>query len=128
MDLTQASKPEIWKLLAPSPGAWICLTVMIGVLAWLVARYRSIWRDDADDDASPDQMLRQFQESQREGVLSAEEYRLIKSRLMNHVAPATETERREPAAKSTESAKGCAATNTLPQEAGETNTKTDETR
>ena len=128
MDPTQAAKTEIWKQLTPSPGAWLCGMLVLGALMWLIVRCRSIWRDDTDGDASPEQLLRQFQESEREGVLSAEEYRLIKSRLMNHVAPATETERRESAAKSTNTAKGFAATNPLPREAGATDTKTDESR
>lgn len=128
MILAQASKTEIWKELLPGPGAWICLIVIVGVAAWLVVRFRAFWRDGDDGDASPHEMLTQFRESEREGVLTAEEYRLIKSRLLHRSEPASETERRESAAKSTLSAKGIAASNTPTQDAGEIDTRTDQPR
>ena len=119
MLLAQAARTDIWKQLTPGPGAWICLIVIMGVLAWLIVRFRAFWRDDAGRDASPHEMLAQFQESHREGVLTAEEYRLIKCRLLQQLGPATETERRESAAKSTDSAKGLARQTTPQQDVGE---------
>jgi len=106
MDPSQVSKTEVLNQLLPGAGAWLCLVVIWGVICWVLFRLRAFWRDDADRDASPHELLAQFQESQREGVLTAEEYRLIKSRLVHRTNPATETERRESAAKSTDSVKG----------------------
>lgn len=126
MILAQAAQTEIWKQLVPSPAAWVCLAVIAGVLIWLVCRFRAVWRDDSDRDASPHQMLVQFQESEREGVLTAEEYRLIKSRLLQRIKPTTETERQRSAEKSTDPAKEIAATNTPQPEAGGMNTRTDQ--
>lgn len=107
MNPIQISKTEVLKQLLPGPGAWICLLAILGAICWLVFRVRAYWRDDADGDASPHEMLAQFRESCREGVLTEEEYRLIKGRLVRGITPTTVTERRESTATvpATDSAK-----------------------
>jgi hypothetical protein len=109
MDPAQVSKTEVLHRLMPDAGTVLGLVLIFGVICWVLIRLRAFWRDDADHDAVPHEMLTQFRESQREGVLTAEEYRLIRSRLTQPAQPASETERRESAVKSTESAKGIAA-------------------
>jgi hypothetical protein len=117
MDPAQVSKTEVFHRLLPDPWIGLCLVAMLGVICWGLFRLRAFWRDDADRDANAHEMLAQFRDSEREGVLTAEEYRLIKSRLSQRDRSATETERRDTAAKSTESAKGIAAS---PAAGGET--------
>jgi hypothetical protein len=119
MDPSQISKTEVLKQLVPGAGAWLCLAVIFVAICWILFRLRAFWREDAERDATPHEMLAQFQESQREGVLTAEEYRLIKSRLAHKARAATETERRESAAKSTDSRKGIAPSPTGPPADGE---------
>jgi hypothetical protein len=53
----------------------------IVVLAIAVYALRSWFRDGEDPAASAHEMLAQYRELQRQGDLSDEEYRLIKSRL-----------------------------------------------
>lgn len=95
MDPSQTSKTEVLKQLLPGVEGWICLLVILGLIGWLILWARAHWRDDADDDASLHKMLTQFQESRREGVLTEEEYRLIKSRLVPRITPTTVPERQE---------------------------------
>jgi hypothetical protein len=109
MDPSQISKTEVLKQLLPGAGGWICLAVILGVICWLVFRVRAYWRDDADDAASPHEMLAQFRELHLEGVLTDEEYRLIKSRLVRGITPTTVTERREPVVRANGSAKSDSA-------------------
>ena len=97
MNPAQASKTEVLKQLLPSVEAWIFLLVILGLVCVLILWVRAHWREDADDDASVHKMLIEFQESQREGVLTDEEYRLIKSRLAPRLQPATVPERKETA-------------------------------
>lgn len=120
MDPAQVSKTEVLNRLVPDVGTGLCLLVVFGVICWALFRLRAYWRDGADHDASAHEMLAQFRDSQREGVLTPEEYRLIKSRLSHRDRAATETERRESAAMSTESAKGIAASPAASTDGGET--------
>lgn len=106
MDPVQVSKTEVINELLPDPWTGLGVLIVLGVICYGLLRLRAIWRDDTDHDASRRELLAQFRESEREGVLTAEEYRLIKSRLVRPTAPATETERREPAESSTDSGKG----------------------
>ena len=128
MNPAQVSKTEVLNQLRPGPWAWLCLLVILGTICWLVFRVRAYWRDDAEGDASPHEMLRQFRESHREGVLTAEEYRLIKSRLVQGVMPVTVTERRESADQSTDSVKGFADPPAAPAVDGEYSTEMDQPR
>lgn len=109
MDPSHISKTEALKQLMPGASAWLCLLVILGVSCWILFRLRAFWRDDAEHDASPHEILAQFQESQREGVLTAEEYRLIKSRLAKAAKPVSETERSESAGKPSDVVKGITA-------------------
>lgn len=109
MDPVQVSKTEVIHELLPDLWTGLGVLIVLGVICYGLFRLRAIWRDDTDHDASRRELLTQFRESQREGVLTAEEYRLIKSRLVRPITPATETERREPADTSTDSGKGLTA-------------------
>lgn len=96
MDPSQTSKTEVLKLLLPGVEAWVCLLVILGMICCLILWVRAHWRDDTDGDASAHKMLTQFRESQREGVLTDEEYRLIKSRLVpGGPTPGTVPERQD---------------------------------
>lgn len=108
MDPAQVSKTEVLNRLIPGWGAGLCILIIFGVICWLVFYLRSFWRDDSEGDASLHEMLSQFRESQREGVLTDEEYRLIKSRLVERNQLATVTERSESAEPSSDSVKGFA--------------------
>lgn len=124
MDPAQVSKTEVLNRLLPGPGAWVFLLVILGAICWLVFRVRAYLRDDDEGDASPHEMLTQFRESHREGVLTAEEYRLIKSRLVHGIKPTTVTERHESAARQTDSVKGFAALPDAQHVGGEHDTET----
>lgn len=106
MNPVQVSKTEVINELLPDPWTGLGVLIVLGAICYGLVRLRAIWRDDTDHDATRRELLAQFRESEREGVLSAEEYRLIKSRLVRPITPATETERREPAESSTDSGKG----------------------
>ena len=109
MNPVQVSKTEAINELLPDPWTGLGLVIVLGVICYGLFRLRAIWRDDTDDDASRRELLAQFRESQREGVLTAEEYRLIKSRLVRPIIPVTETERSESAAKPSDVVKGITA-------------------
>jgi hypothetical protein len=111
MILAEATRTDVLHQLLPGPGAWLGLAAILGVICWIAFRVRAYWREDADGDASLRQMLAQFRESHREGVLTDEEYRLIRSRLARPASPITITERSEPAPDGTGSAKGLADPN-----------------
>ena len=131
MNPAQASKTEVLKQLLPGVEAWIFLLVILGLVCVLIFWVRAHWREDADGDASVDKMLIEFQESKREGVLTEEEYRLIKSRLAPRLKPTTVPERKESAEgspprtrktlrgdSSADSAKGVAAPPALERQEG----------
>jgi len=101
-----ASKTDVLQQLWPEAWTWVVFAVLAGIGGWLLWRIRAHWSDDADDDASPHEMLVQFWESAREGVLTAEEYRLIKSRLTNSSRPVAESERHESTAPAVDSGNG----------------------
>lgn len=118
MNPVQVSKTEVINELLPDPWTGLGVLIVLGVICYGLVRLRAIWRDDTDHDATRRELLAQFRESEREGVLSAEEYRLIKSRLVRPITPATETERREPAESSTDSGKGFNSPATANTDAG----------
>jgi hypothetical protein len=128
MDPVQVSKTEVIHELLPDPWTGLGVLIVLGVICYGLIRLRAIWRDDADHDASRRELLTQFRESEREGVLTAEEYRLIKSRLGRPVKPATETERREPAETSTASGKGFNHPATADAETGKLSNQNDNPR
>ena len=71
-------------------------------------------------------MLAQFRDSEREGVLTAEEYRLIKSRLVRQ--PVAESERRKSTVTAVGSDNGVAAPNASPPEGAQPKLMTDPPR
>lgn len=71
---------QLWQVVA-SPAQWITIVVvlggLIGVIAWLRARFRD------DDGPAEDslELLSQFRELHQRGELSEDEFRSIKSQL-----------------------------------------------
>jgi hypothetical protein len=64
---------------------WIGLILLITLLVWSIFRIRSWFREDEDPAALDHEMLSRFGELHREGDLSEEEYRLIRSRLVERI-------------------------------------------
>jgi hypothetical protein len=119
--LLAVSQAEVMQQLWPDRKFWIGLSVFLviggAVLWWIRGMWRedrANWGDGDDDDAIRREMLIQFRESEREGVLSAEEYRLIKSRLVRQ--PVAESERRDSTVTAVDSGNGVAAPNASPTE------------
>jgi hypothetical protein len=69
--------------------AWLGLFALLAVSAWLVVRIRARFRDRDDPMEGGHQMLMQMGELHREGGLSDEEYRSIKSKLSGPVDHST---------------------------------------
>ena len=114
-----ASKVEVMQQLWPERNFWIGLSILLvigGAILWWVRgtwrEDRAYWGDDADGDAIRREMLAQFRDSEREGVLTAEEYRLIKSRLASQ--PVAESERRNSTVTSVGSGNGVSVPNASP--------------
>ncbi len=61
---------------------WLILFVILAVAAWLLSRIRARFRDHEDPAADNRQLLMQVGEMHRQGGLSEEEFRSIKSRLI----------------------------------------------
>ena len=61
--------------------AWFGLFALLAVAAWLVLRIRARFRDREDPTEGDHQMLMQMGELHRQGGLSDQEYRSIKSKL-----------------------------------------------
>lgn len=72
--LLKPTLPDGWGLLAIAMGA-------VGLL-WLTLRIRAWFRDDADGEDRPGDLLLDMRELHRQGGLSDEEFRLITSRLI----------------------------------------------
>ena len=126
MFLLAASKTDVIQQLWPDSSFWIGLLILSvtagGTLWWFRGRWRedrAHWADDADGDVSRRELLSQFHESAREGVLTAEEYRLIKSRLVPPVQPVAESERRSIMASAVVTEPGRDAPNRPPRDGGE---------
>lgn len=66
--------PNLWELAATALG--------VSVLIWLTFRIRAWFRDDDAGTGRNNDLLTDLRELQREGGLSEEEFRLIKSRLL----------------------------------------------
>ena len=65
--------------------AWFGLFALLAVAAWLVLRIRARFRDREDPTEGGHQMLMQMGELHRQGGLSDQEYRSIKSKLSGPV-------------------------------------------
>ena len=61
---------------------WVGLLFAIVVLAWVAVRLGRWFRDDTDPTDDDRRMLSEIREMYHEGDLSEQEYRSIKSRLM----------------------------------------------
>lgn len=81
----QANRDELSRLLQASWMAWLGLFALLAVSAWCVIRIRARFRDREDPAEGGHQMLMQMGELHREGGLSDEEYRSIKSKLSGPV-------------------------------------------
>lgn len=64
-----------------TPWQMLAVTAGVVVLAWLVVRARTWFRDDEDSTVVARELARTLEESKDRGDLSDEEFRLIKSRL-----------------------------------------------
>jgi hypothetical protein len=61
---------------------WVILFAVVAVAAWLLFRIRARYRDHEDPAEDDHRLLMQIGEMHREGGLSEEEFRSIKSRLI----------------------------------------------
>jgi uncharacterized membrane protein len=81
----------LWKLLNRSAWELFGLVLAILVMAWLIVEIRS-WLTGDDDPAEGDhELLMSVRELNREGDLSDDEYRSIKSRLVERLRDASDT-------------------------------------
>jgi hypothetical protein len=78
---------DVWDFVGESFFAWIGLCVALLILAGVVYRLRSWWREDAGRAVDSNELLTQFRELHREGDLTEEEFRSIKSRLAAPAPP-----------------------------------------
>jgi len=74
------------ELLRESAWTWIGLIFAIVVLAWIVVRVRAVFHSDDDPAENANQILSEIREMYEEGKLSDEEFRSIKSRLIQQEA------------------------------------------
>lgn len=76
-----AANDKLWTMMKDSalPVFAVALLLVFGL--WLIVWIRDRYRGREDHAASPERMLMQFRELQREGDLSEEEFRSIKGRL-----------------------------------------------
>ena len=72
---------------------WLALFVVVAAAAWLLFRIRARFRDSEDPAEDNRRMLMQMGEMHRQGGLSEEEFRSIKSRLIEpHDHPTRENQ------------------------------------
>lgn len=60
---------------------WIGIGFAISLLIWVAMRIRAHFRDESDDATDNHLLLNQFRDLYREGDLTDEEYRKLKSRI-----------------------------------------------
>ena len=77
----QANRGEWTRLFLASWMAWLGLFLLLAGATWLIIRIRAQFREREDPAEEGHQMLMQMGELHREGGLSDEEYRSIKSKL-----------------------------------------------
>lgn len=71
---------QLWQV-AASPGQWVPIVVVLGVLIGVIVWLRARFRDDDGPAEESLEMLSQFRELHQRGELSEDEFRSIKSRL-----------------------------------------------
>ena len=106
-----------------APWQWAIALVVACVGVWSIFQMRAWFREDsgrADDNLK---MLTQFRDLHRQGGLSEDEYRLIKSRLVAGHDPQTIAQQRPPT-----SAKTADETGTADEKDGPHNEMNDESR
>jgi len=81
MTVAQGHREELVKVFQASWMAWVGLFLLLAVCAWLIQKVRSRFRDREDPAEEGRQLLMQMGELHRQGGLSDEEYRSIKSKL-----------------------------------------------
>ena len=77
----QGNREELAKLFQASWLAWFGLFLLLAGATWLILRIRARFRDREDPAEEGHQMLMQMGELHRQGGLSDEEYRSIRSKL-----------------------------------------------
>jgi hypothetical protein len=76
-----------WTALRPLLAPLLATLGALGVLAILVYWIRSWWRDNDGLAASGHELLFEYREMHRQGELTDEEYRIIKSRIASGLSP-----------------------------------------
>jgi hypothetical protein len=76
------NREELSRVLNASWVWWAVLFVIVAVAAWLLFRVRARFRDHEDPAEDKRRLLMQMGEMHRQGGLSEEEFRSIKSRLI----------------------------------------------
>lgn len=84
---------QLWRFLDGDFSEW--LPVLVGVLGaivliWVVIRVRTWWQGDEDPEAADEQMLFQLDDLHREGDLTHDEYRSIKSQIIKRMEGAAQ--------------------------------------
>lgn len=78
----QTGKPvDVLDLLQESALTWIGLIIALGVLVWLIFRIRAWFREGDDPTDDLNKLLAHAREMERQGELTAEEFRSIKGRV-----------------------------------------------
>ena len=79
-----------WHLYQEALKPWQWGLVVLGIFAatWLIILIRAYFREDADDAEETLEMLTQFRDLHRQGGLSDDEFRLIRSRLARNAREA----------------------------------------
>jgi uncharacterized membrane protein len=80
--LEHDNRAELSGIFQASWGWWLALFAIVAVAAWLLFRIRARFRDHEDPAEDKRRMLMQMGEMHRQGGLSEEEFRSIKSRLI----------------------------------------------
>jgi LPXTG-motif cell wall-anchored protein len=81
LEVGQGNREELAKLFQVSWLPWAGLFLLLAGAAWLILRIRARFRDRDDPTEGADRMLMQMGELHRQGGLSDEEYRSIRSKL-----------------------------------------------
>ncbi len=75
-------REELSRIFGASWYWWLALFGVVAVAAWLLFRIRARFRDSEDPAEDNHRLLMQVGEMHREGGLSEEEFRSIKSKLI----------------------------------------------
>jgi hypothetical protein len=70
----------------PTWSEALIIVAVLGFLVWVTLRVKAWFRDDAAHSESPDNLMSQMRELHRQGELTEDEFRLIRTRLAASVA------------------------------------------